>query len=141
MDSDRRPGLEGDEVFTLTPPCSVNGRVLDGETGAKLNKRGSGKPLGKNVGILECHGNVKNPNITNLYLVADEVNINLDIFCAPMLNWVNRQVNSKNVITVHNSRPVEWAMQFLQKITNPATLGNHVSNRTILGFCTRPGHG
>jgi hypothetical protein len=79
---------------------------------------------------------VKNTDITNLYLVTHEVNVDFDVFGTPMLHGVNGQVDSRHIITIHNSRSVNWTMQLLQKMMNPTTLSNNMRNRTVLSFST-----
>jgi hypothetical protein len=106
-----RPGPY--HVISLTPPRSVSGRFLDGETGAKLNECSSRKTFGEDIGILGCRRNMQNADFTNLYFVADEVDVNLNVFCTPMLNRVDRQVDSGYIVAINDCRPVNGAMQFL----------------------------
>jgi hypothetical protein len=57
------------------------------------------KAFGKNVCILGCRGDVQNSDVTNLDLLSYEVYADLNVFSAPMLKRINKQINSRNVIT------------------------------------------
>jgi hypothetical protein len=121
-------------------PRGINRRLLDGETGAKFHKGGRRSLFCEYVCVLGHSGNVKNTNFANLDLVMHEMYVNLDLFCSPMLHKVNKKIDSRNVMTIHNCRPIDKTIQFLQKITYLATLGNNMSNCTVLCFITGPGH-
>jgi hypothetical protein len=129
------------DKYSLTSPRSVDGSLPNGETGTELSKRSCSKTLGEDVGELRACRYVKNTNLTNLNFVPDKMYVNLNVLRSTVLNWVCRQVDSRDVVTVDNSRPVNRLVQFLQKLSNPATLGNNMRDSTIFCFSARPGHG
>jgi hypothetical protein len=92
-----------------------NGETLattDVETGPKLLKHYRRKPLGEDVGELRGGRNVKDTNISNGDMLADEVEVNLDMLCALMLNGVGGKVDSANVIAVDQGAPHQRTVEF-----------------------------
>ena len=79
---------------------------------------------------------MKNADVTNINPFPDKVEINLDMLCALMLDRVGRQVNSTDVVTVHQGRLGEWAMELKKKLSKPRTLSNSVCNSPILSLST-----
>jgi len=79
---------------------------------------------------------MKNADVTNINPFPDKVEINLDMLCALMLDQVGRQVNSTDVVTVHQGRLGEWAMELKKKLSKPRTLSNSVCNSPILSLST-----
>jgi hypothetical protein len=77
---------------SITSPCSVNDRLLDGETGAKLKKWYRRQPLGENVGKLRSDRNMKHTYFSDLN--ADKMDIKLNMLGSSMLKWVCQEVYS-----------------------------------------------
>lgn len=46
---------------------------------------------------------MKNSDITNGHLVANEVQINLNVLCALMLNWIGGHGDDTNVVTINKA--------------------------------------
>jgi len=50
-------------------------------------------------------------NITSSNLLPNEMEVNLDVLGAPMLNRVGRHVDGANVVTIDQSDAAKWNMQ------------------------------
>ena len=85
---------------------------------------------------------MKNPNLSQGDLLTDEVNINLNVLRATMMNGVGCHVDSADIVAVDNHRRSNGDVELLQELAQPATLSHHMSNSTVLCFCTGAGdHG
>jgi hypothetical protein len=94
--------MEGNRLSnTPPPPRSRNIDGADVKTRAKLGEYRSGQPLGEDVRKLRRCWDMKNTNITKYVALADEVEINLDMLRALMLNPVSGQVHNTNIVTIN----------------------------------------
>ena len=66
---------------------------------------------------------------------ADEVNVNLDVLRATMMNWIGCHVDCTNVVAIDNSHQRNRDMKLLNQLSQLAAL----SNCPILCLCTRTG--
>ena len=80
-------------MTTLTSPRSINGRLDDVETETDILKRLSRQCLGENVSKLSRRGNMKHLNLTKSNLFTNKMNINLNMLCASVLNWIAGHVD------------------------------------------------
>ena len=83
---------------------------------------------------------MKNPNLTERHLLANEVNVNLDMLRAAMLNRVACHVNSTDIITEDNSRGRERTLKLKKKLSKPAALSHGMSHGSVLSLGTGAGH-
>ena len=84
-----KPNNQGVSTFiVLTRSRSYSVRRPDVKTGTKLREDRSRKSLGENVGELRSGGNMKNADITKSIALPNEVEINLNMLGALMLNGV-----------------------------------------------------
>jgi hypothetical protein len=77
---------------------------------------------------------MEDPKLSQSYLLADEVNVNLDMLRVPMMNWIRCHVDGTHVVTEDNRSRGEGNVEFLQKLADPRTLGDSMSNSSILGL-------
>jgi hypothetical protein len=84
--------------------------------------------------------NMKNSNLPQGHLLADEVDVNLDMLRAPMMDRVGCHIDSTDVVTVDNGGVVQRDMELLEKLAQPATLGDGMGDSAILSLGARPGH-
>lgn len=89
------------------PPHSHNGRFTDGETVAKFQVCRRGEALGEDVGELHGCWYMKNRNFTNLNLVANKMNVDLDVFHVAMLHRVGTEINGRHVVAINHGSSVE----------------------------------
>jgi hypothetical protein len=80
---------------------------------------------------------MKHTQSTKSHLLTHEMYIKFDVLGTPMLCWVGREVNSAHVITVDNRGTVKGPPELLQNITEPTSLGDGSSNRTVFSLNTR----
>jgi hypothetical protein len=83
---------------------------------------------------------MKNPNLTERYLLTNEVDVNLDVLRAAMLNQVTCHVNNTDVITEYNGCDREGTLKLEKKLLKPAALGDGMSHDTVLSIGTGAGH-
>jgi hypothetical protein len=91
--------MEGNRLSNTPRSRNVDG--ADIKTGSKLGEDKSGQPLGEDVCKLRRRWDMKNTNITNDNVLVDEVEINLDMLRALMLNRVSGQVNNTDIVTIN----------------------------------------
>jgi len=75
---------------------------------------------------------MKYANVTNNNPFSHEVEINLDMLCALMLNRIGGEVNSTDIVTVDQSRLGQRAMKLLKQLTKPSSPCNSISDSPIL---------
>lgn len=60
------------------------------------------KTFDEDISVLRCGWNVKDTGVSNGNFFTKKVNINLDMFCAILLNMIHRHVNNTQIIAVDN---------------------------------------
>lgn len=75
-------------ILFANTPCSRNIGQDDIQTGLELNKHRSRQTLGEDVGELRCGWHMQNTYISSTDTLADEMEINLHMLRALMLNWI-----------------------------------------------------
>lgn len=71
---------------------------------------------------------------------SNEVQVNLDMLGALVLDGVGGEVDSTDVVTIDNCGAPKRAAKFLQKMAQPAGLSDSICNGAIFSLCTGPGH-
>jgi hypothetical protein len=77
---------------------------------------------------------MKNTHIPDGDTLADEVEVELDMHRALMLDGVGREVHGADVITVDEGAPHPRTVKLLELLTKPRRLGDAVSHCAILGL-------
>jgi len=62
---------------------------------------------------------MKNTDVANSNPFPDEVEVNLDMLCALMLNRVGRQIHGTHIVTIDKSRASQRSMKFLEQLAEP----------------------
>ena len=83
---------------------------------------------------------MKNMNFAKSHLLADEVDVDLDVLGTTVVDRVGCHVDSADVVAVDDCSNLQRDMEFLKKLPQPAALGDDVSNRPVLGLRTEPGY-
>ena len=83
---------------------------------------------------------MENTDFTQGNLFSDEVDVDLDVFGTAMVDRVGCHVDSTDVVAVDDCGDAQRNVQVLQKLAQPTTLDNDVSNNLVLGLRTGPGH-
>jgi hypothetical protein len=97
----QRPPIQ---EFSNTPAVKTLA-TADIETGLKLQEHRGGQPLGEHVGDLRSRRNVEDTNIPDSNVLADKVEINLNMLGALVLNGVSGEVDDADVVAVDQSGP------------------------------------
>jgi hypothetical protein len=79
---------------------------------------------------------MQDAEITNGNTLVDEVEVNLNMLRALMLNRVGGHVDSADVVTIYQCGTVKWSTKLLEELTQPCRLGDSVSHCAILNFST-----
>ena len=82
---------------------------------------------------------MKNTDITKSYLFLNEVQVDLYVLGALMLNRVGRHVDGANVVTIDEDRPAKWHMKLMKKLAQPGHLSDSIRHSPILSLSARPG--
>jgi hypothetical protein len=89
-------------IHFLIPARSRSGRCADAKTGPKLCEELYREALGHDVSKLVSGGNMKNPDLSKRHLLANEVNVDLDVLRVLVVNRVVCHVDGTHVVTVDN---------------------------------------
>jgi hypothetical protein len=82
------------------------------------------------------------PNLSQGKLVADEVNVDLDVVCATMVDMISSHIDNANIVAVavHDGGRGNRRTKLLDELTKSTTLDYDMSNRAVLNLSTRTGH-
>jgi hypothetical protein len=114
--SNTHPQLQGER----------RGSLADTKTGPKVSKQLYGETLGHNVSVLMGGGRYMQHQS---HLLTNEVDIDLNIFRATVMDRIGRHVNHANIVIVDNSSCGEGNMELLKQ---PTTLSHNMCNCPIL---------
>jgi hypothetical protein len=81
------------------------------------------------------------PNLSQSNPLADEVNVDLDVLRATMVDRISGHIDSANIITVHDGRTSNGRVELLEKLTKPTALDHGMGNHAVLSLSTRAGDG
>jgi hypothetical protein len=79
---------------------------------------------------------MQHADITSGNTLADEVEINLNMLRALMLNRVGGHVDGADVVTIYQSCTLKGSTKFLEELAQPSRFGDPVSHGAILCFGT-----
>jgi len=88
--------------YTLIPARGHNGRELDTDTGPKFTKQLYMQSVNHDVCELMCGRDMEDTNLPQSNLLADEVDVNLDVLRATMMNRIDYHVDCTNVVAIDN---------------------------------------
>lgn len=82
---------------------------------------------------------MKDQEVAQGNLSTDEVNVNLNVFRAKVMDGVDRHIDNTHVLTVDDHRLSNRDVDLLTYLSHLATLGNGMGNRAVLCFHARAG--
>jgi len=94
--------LPNTHIYFLIPARSRSGRITDAKTGPKLSEQWSWKALRHDVRELVRGRHMEDPDLTQGHLLTDEVDVNLDVLRATMMNRIDYHVDCTNVVAIDN---------------------------------------
>jgi hypothetical protein len=68
------------------------------------------------------------------------VNVDLDVLRATMVDRISSQIDSANIVAVHDGHRSNRCVELLEKLTKPIALGDGMRNRAVLSLSTGTGH-
>jgi hypothetical protein len=77
---------------------------------------------------------MKNSYVSDGNLLANEVEIELDMLCALMLDGVGGEVHGVDVVTIDQGTSRQRAVQLLEQLTKPRRLDDVVDHDAVLSF-------
>jgi hypothetical protein len=80
---------------------------------------------------------MEHPDLSQGNLLTDEVNVDLNMLRATMMDRVGGHVDGTDIVAVNNRRRRDGCMELLEQLTKPTSLGHSVRNNTILSLRTR----
>jgi hypothetical protein len=83
---------------------------------------------------------MQDADIADVHAFPNEVEVDLDMLGALMLNRVGGEVDDTDVITVDESDLRERGMELLEELSEPTSFGHSTGHGAILSLDTRPGH-
>lgn len=83
---------------------------------------------------------MEDPDLSQGDLLADEVDVNLNMLHAPVMDQVDCDVDNAHVVVVDNCGRSERDVEILKKLAKPTTLGNSMGHGPVLNLSTGPGH-
>jgi hypothetical protein len=89
-------------IHCLIPARSRSGSGTNAQTGAKVREELYRQTLGHDVSELVSGGHMKDPDLSKRDLLADEVNVELDVLRAPVVNRVGSHVYRADVVAIDN---------------------------------------
>ena len=79
---------------------------------------------------------MKDTNITSGNPLSDEVEVDLDVLGALMLNGVGGHVDGADVVAVDQNSSTKGDVKFLEKLSQPRHLCNSIGDNAILSLST-----
>ena len=94
-----RHGIVAETVGLQHPPA-VSASRSDAETGTEVLEECRRQTLCKDVRKLSGAGNLENAKLTDRHLLPNEVDVDFDVFRAPVMDWIARHVHAGDVVAV-----------------------------------------
>ena len=85
----------------------------------KIDEHRGRKSLGEDIGELRRRRYVKDPDVSNGNPLTDEVEVDLNMLRALVLNRVDRQIHGTHIVTIDKSRASQRSMKFLEQLAEP----------------------
>ena len=77
---------------------------------------------------------MKHSDLAHGNTIANEVEVDLDVFGALMLNGVRRHVDGADIVAEHDRSRRSGSMKLVEELTDPTSLGDGVSHSTVLSL-------
>lgn len=88
--------------------------------------------LNHDVHELMCRGDMDDTDLPQSNLLTDEVDANLDMLRATMMNQIDYHVDCTNVVAIDNGHRRNQDMKLLKQLSQSASLSNCMHrNRTL----------
>jgi hypothetical protein len=82
---------------------------------------------------------VQDTDIADGNAFLDEVDVDLDMLGALMLNEVDGEVDDADVVAVDETALRQWGIEFLEELSEPISFGHAIGHGVVLSLVTRPG--
>ena len=83
---------------------------------------------------------MKNVDAPKSQLLSHEVNVELNMLRAMMMNGVGREIDCRDMVIVDNGGLRDVKEQLLEKLPKPRALGDDIGHNTILSLNTGAGY-
>jgi hypothetical protein len=78
---------------------------------------------------------LKNLALSNIDFLSYKVHIELNVFCASMVQWIRAHVASRDIVAEDDRGLGQWAVKLAQELPEPGALSHSVGNATVFSFC------
>ena len=124
----------------LIPARNRSGRrITDAEAGPKVCEQLHRKTVGHDIRELVSRRNVEDANLPQGHLLANEVDVDLDMLGATVVDRVSSHVDGANIVAVDHCSQGYRDVKFLKKLPHPAAFGDDMCNSPVFGLS--PGAG
>ena len=89
---------------------------MNAQTGPKIQKQLYGETLGHDVRELVCREDMENANLSQSNLLADEVDVDLDMLGTTMMNVVGSHIYSADIVTADDRCQGNRDVQLLEEL-------------------------
>jgi hypothetical protein len=83
---------------------------------------------------------MENFDLTQLNSIPNEMQVNLNMFRALVLNWVGREIHRTDIVTKDDSGSARRMIQLMQQLAQPARFSDTICNCSVLSFRARSRH-
>jgi hypothetical protein len=70
-------------------------------------------------------------------LFTNKMDAELDVLGPAMMNWIGGEVDSRNIVAVHNGGLVDWTRELKKELSKPRALSDGVGHNVILSLIAR----
>jgi hypothetical protein len=103
----------------LIPARSRSGRITDSQTGPKVSEQLYRKTLAHDISELVHRGNMEDANLSQCHLLANEVDVDLDMLGATV-DGVSGHIDGATIVVVDHRGQGYKDVKFLKKLPHPA---------------------
>ena len=89
---------------------------MNAQIGPKIRKQLYGETLGHDVGELVYRGDMENANLSQSNLLADEVDVDLDMLGTTMMDGVGSHIDTAGIVAVDDRRQGNQDVQLLEEL-------------------------
>ena len=83
--------------------------------------------------------NVEDANLPQGHLLANEVDVNLNMLGATVVDRISSHVDGANIVAVDHCSQGNRDVKFLKKLPHPAAFGDDMCNSPVFGLRARAG--
>ena len=107
---------------------------MDAEDGPKVYEQLHRKTFDHDIRELVGRRNVEDANLPQGHLLANEVDVDLDMLGATVVDRISSHIDGANVVAVDHCSQGNRDVKFLKELPNPAAFGDDMCNSPVFGL-------